>query len=188
MYLCRLSIEYPNACFSPCQIVFKLAYIIVAVTSLYYIQIVVNLVSGTMVNRYIGYKFEAKLCSCETLIIIYIVFTDCFQNLTEDKEDTAATTCTLLQVETQPTQPTCTSTVTATHTILEVSLLPRAQLPLLNSSSAQDATQTSNISLGVVASIVLGVVLVILITICIVAWVVCLKRKKGKLERGRSGR
>ena len=35
---------------------------------------------------------------------------------------------------------------------------------------------------------VLGVVLVILIMICTVAWLVSLKRKKGKLERGGSGR
>lgn len=79
-------------------------------------------------------------------------------------------------------------TVTATHTIPEASWLPCAQLPTLNSSTVLDATQASRPSPGAVAAIVLAVVLLIMIMACTVAWVVCLKRKKGKLERGRSGR
>ena len=79
-------------------------------------------------------------------------------------------------------------TVTPTHTTPEVSSLPCTQLPPLNSSSVQNAAQPSRPNPGVVAAIALGAVLVILIMACAVAWVVCLKRKKVKLKRERSGR
>ena len=80
-------------------------------------------------------------------------------------------------------------TVTATHTIPEVSLLPCTQIHLLNSSSVQDAAQPpSTSSPGLVAAIVLGIALVILVMTCAVAWVVCFKRKKRKLKTDRSGR
>lgn len=81
-------------------------------------------------------------------------------------------------------------TVTATYTIdiPQVSSLPCTQLPQVNSSSVQDVTQASNFSPGAIAAIILAVVLVILIIACTVAWVVCLKRKKDKLERQGSGR
>ena len=80
-------------------------------------------------------------------------------------------------------------TVTATHTIPEVSLLPCTQIHLLNSSSVQDAAlPPSTPSPGLVAAIVLGIVLVILVMACAVAWVVCFRRKKRKLKADRSGR
>ena len=79
-------------------------------------------------------------------------------------------------------------TVTPTHTIPEVSSLPCTQLPPLNSSSVQNAAQTSRPNPGVVAAIALGAMLVILIMACAVAWVVCLKRKKVKMKREGRGR
>ena len=81
-------------------------------------------------------------------------------------------------------------TVTATYTIdiPQVSSLPCTQLPQVNSSSLQDVTRASNFSPGAIAAIILAVVVVILIIACTVAWVVCLKRKKDKLERQGSGR
>ena len=111
----------------------------------------------------------------------------------------------------QSSQPMCVATTQHTETIVsttevtETLCTTMAVAPVLpeshhvpvtvthivhsNTSCSNGASKTSiPITPGAAVAIVLGVVLIIQTMACTVAWVVCFKRRKGKMEREGTGR
>ena len=82
-------------------------------------------------------------------------------------------------------------TMTATNTIPEASRQSCADPLPSNTATIQNASQTSSPTLtpGAAVAIVLGVhvVLIIQTMACTLAWVVCFKRRKGKMKREGTG-
>lgn len=79
---------------------------------------------------------------------------------------------------------------TAAHAIPSVSSQSCADHLPSSTNSIRDAFQASNptISPGAAVGIVLGVVLIVQTIACTVAWLLCFKRKKGRMEREGTGR